>query len=49
MCSSNRRQQHCLSFKRKEGTLDPEDVAGRTSLILSKKITLVILLLPYLN
>lgn len=49
MCSSNRRQQYCPSFKRKEGTPNPEDVAGRTNLILSKKIALAILLLPYLN
>lgn len=48
-CNSNRRQQHCPTFKRKGGTRDPDDVGGRTSLTLSKKITLVTLPLPYLN
>lgn len=48
-CSSNRRRPHCPTCKRKGGTRDPGDAGGRTSLSLSKKITLVTLLLPYLN
>lgn len=51
ICNSNRRlntPKHILGGKERE-LMTHEDASGWISLILSKKITLVSLLLPYLN